>query len=416
VNNSIKKTFYSWITVLVCSIIIFSTIPFAFSIQAFVTNIFGKSIFFYLFLITIVSASAGVFFFLIFKLKVHSASNYLWLIAISSIYFFSVLKFCKNPIETIHFLEYGILGFFLFKALSNNVHDRSIYFTAMFFGLFIGTIDELIQWTIPKRLWDFRDVGLNALSGVLFQLAIWKVIRPEKISHKITAKSSMIFTAIFSSCLIFFGLCASNTPERVEAYSNKIPILNFLQKEEAMSEFGYKFKDEEIGEFKSRMSLRELNNTDRMNAEQYAQILNQSAKTKYDQFIREYNPITNPFLHEMRVHIFRRDTYLNKSRSATDENEKKEAYFIAYKENLILEKYFGNTLRKTDHAWDENKKKEAEAYIEKNKVYRSPVSANLITSFSEKTIWIGILGIIVFLAGINFFFFLKEKREKVIFA
>lgn len=148
-----------------------------------------------------------MFFFLIFKLKVHSVSNYLWLIAISSTYIFSVSKFCQSPIETIHFLEYGILGFFLFKALINNVHDKSIYFTAIFFGLFIGTIDELIQWITPKRIWDFQDVGLNALSGALFQLAIWKVIRPEKISNKITAKSLRIFTSIFASCLIFLGLC-----------------------------------------------------------------------------------------------------------------------------------------------------------------------------------------------------------------
>jgi len=407
-----REAFLSWLWVVLCSIAIFLTIPVGRSIQVFVYKNFGRSLFGYSVLVSISIGFGILLYYLIFRLKIREPSNYIWLFVITVLYVFFTLKLWKIPEEAIHFLEYGLLGFFLFKALSLHIKDKSIYITATLFALFIGTIDEIIQWIIPRRYWDFRDAGLNGLSGLLFQLAIWKIVKPKIISEKINLKSFKKLSLIFAACLILLGLCASNTPERVAAYTTKIPFLAFLQKEETMSEFGYKIKDAEIGQFKSRKSAGELDDIDRIKAEEYAQILNQSANINYDEFIREYNPITNPFLHEMRVHIFRRDTHLNKGRTATNDGEKKEAYFIAYKENIILEKYFGNTLGKSVYAWDEKKKKEAEAWIDRSRSYKSPVSANLITSFSEKTMWSGILGLIALLAGINVFFYLREKRKE----
>ena len=76
-----------------------------------------------------------------------------------------------------------------------------------------------------------------------------------------------------------------------------------------MSEFGYKCDDPEIGIFYSRINPKKLQKIDNQRGEEYAQILNKMANMNYKQFLREYNPITDPFLHELRVHIFRRDRY-----------------------------------------------------------------------------------------------------------
>ncbi len=407
-----KKALSSWIWVVLCSILIFVTVPVAQTIQKFVSKNLGKSFFIYFVLSVLALAFMSLLYFLIFKLNVRSAPNYIWLFILTGIYSYFTLKLVKTPPEAIHFLEYGLLGFFLFKALKYHIRDKSIYFTATFFALFVGTFDEILQWTIPQRQWDFHDVGLNALSGGLFQLVLWKVIKPKIISEKINPKSFLIFTSIVAPCLIILGLCASNTPQRVASYTKRIPFLSFLQKEEPMSEFGHKFKDPEIGVFYSRLTPKKLEKIDKLRGNEYAQVLNKSANMDYGQFLRGYNPFSNPFLHEFRVHVFRRDKYLKDARKTSKLNKKKEFYLIAYKENLILEKYFSNSIKKSIYIWNEDIFRELDTLIDKSKPYESPVSANLFTSFSEKIMWISIFALILSLILINFIFPYIKKQHK----
>jgi len=397
-----------------CSIVIFLTVPIAFTIQKFISENLGKDAFIYFVLLAVGLTFLSLLYFLIFKLKVRSLSNYIWLFVLAGLYSYFILKWLKAPAEAIHFLEYGLLGFFLFRALKYNIKDKSIYFTATLFCLLVGTFDEILQWITPRRIWSFRDVWLNTLSGGLFQIALWTVVKPKIISEKITVKSIRIFSSILTVCLIVLGLCASNTPKQVAFYAKLIPWLSSLQKEEPMSEFGYKYRDSEIGIFYSRLSLKNIRNIDKMKSEQNSQILNKYRNIKYEQFLREYNPISNPFLHELRAHVFRRDTYYKKAKTDTKIKDKRELYFITYKENLILEKYFSNTIKKSVYVWDDNKIKEAEQFINKNQPYESPVSANLFTSFSKKSMWIVIFVIISVLISINLIFYLKEKQRKKI--
>jgi len=412
-NTFNKKVFISWLWVALCSITIFVTIPVARTIQRFISNNWGRISFIYFVLFILALGFLGLFYLLFFRLRVRSASNYIWLFIVGGLYTYFTLKLWKIPEEAIHFLEYGLLGFFLFKALTHNIRNKSIYFAATLFALFIGTFDEIFQWIIPNRVWNFRDVGLNVLSGGLFQLAIWKVVRPKIISEKINANSLKIFSSVLASCLILLGLCASNTSQRVAFYTKRIPSLSFLQKEEPMGDFGYKYKDPKIGTFYSRLSPNRLQDTDRENGKEYAQILNNSINKKYKEFIEKYNPITNPFLHEFRVHAFRRDYYFKRGNKASDLKKKEEFYFIAYKENLILKRYFTQTLKNSIYKWRDKETKKAKALIDADKLYKSPVSSNLFTSFSEKTMWISILVLISFLVVINLTFPFMEKRLRL---
>jgi VanZ family protein len=403
-----KKVLLSWLGVVLCSITIFLIVPVALTIQKFVAKNFGKNTFIYFVLSIVAFVFLSLLYLLIFNLKVRSFSNYIWLFILAGLYFYFTLKLVKAPAEAIHFLEYGMLGFFLFRALKYHIKDKSIYLTGVLFCLLVGTFDEILQWVTPGRLWSFRDVGLNTLSGGLFQAALWKVVKPKIISEKISIKSIRIITSIFAVCLIVLGLCASNTPDRVAYYTNLISPLSFLQKEEPMSEFGYKLIDVDIGVFYSRFAPDKLEKTDNQQGEKYAQILNKSVNISYKE-------ISNPFLYELRIHVFRRDTYFDRGNKTSDLNEKKEFYSIAYKENLILEKYFRQSIKKSIYAWGENSIKETEPLIDKRKPYKSPVSANLFTSFSEKTIWISILVLLSFLILINLIlYFLKKQNSEII--
>ena len=63
----------------------------------------------------------------------------------------------------------------------------------------------------------------------------------------------------------------------------------------------------------------------------------------------------------MRIHIFRRDRRLEEARQAKNEKARREALFIAFRENLILERYFGRALEKSGYKWDAEQRTEAAA-------------------------------------------------------
>ncbi len=326
--KKVNPKFFAWLWAALCTLTIFLIVPLARTIQSFVQARWGRSLFGYAVLVV-----AGVTFltlicFLYFRLKIRSPSNYIWLTIITGIYIYFTLKLWKVPVEAIHFLEYGLLGFFLFRAFRFTIKDKSIYLSAFLFGSVVGIFDEIIQWMVPLRYWDIRDVGLNSLSIALFQIALWKGIAPEIISQKINPKSVRILSILLGMNLVLLGLCLSNTPKRVSSYTKLFPALSFLEKEEPMSGFKQKHRDPEVGNFYSRLSLEELVKEDRENSDKNAQILEDTKNKDYGEFLRNFPGSIFPFLHELRVHLFRRDKKFDEALNAARAEEKRGDIFI----------------------------------------------------------------------------------------
>lgn len=404
-----KKIFLSWSLVFLCVLFIFLTIPIARTISNFVKANWNISLFGYSVLIVVFIAFLLSLYFLWFRLKIRTFSNYLWLAAVAFIYIYFTIKLWKRPEEAIHFLEYGLLGFLLFKAFRHHIHDKSVYFAAFLLGTMIGVFDEILQWMIPLRYWDLRDVGLNALSVGLFQIAVWKGLRPEIPSTRVTPKSIRLISWLMAANLLLLGLCSSNTPPRVRSYTKLFPFLSFLNKQEPMKELKYKHKDPEIGVFFSRLEVEVLKRIDSERAEEYGTIFKEWVSKKYGDFLINFPGFDHPILHEMRVHIFRRDRRFSLANKANNQKNREENLLIAYKENLILEKYFGRTLKKSPHKWRNKRSKKIESEIDVTVFYKSPVSAASPIPFKEKTLW----GIILFLiaAIIVLNVLLSRKRE-----
>jgi hypothetical protein len=345
-------------------------------------------------------AFCAIVYVLVFRLKIRSPSNYIWLTAVAALYIYFTLQLWRAPEEAVHFLEYGLLGFFLFRALSLTIRDKSIYPTAFLIGSLIGIFDEVLQWMMPGRYWDFRDAGLNALATGLFQIALWKGIRPKIISEKTGPKSIRRVSLLLAANILLLGLCASNTPQRVASYTARLPFLSFLIKEEPMYEFTQKHADPEIGTFYSRLSVDGLQIEDTQGSNHWASILRDWKEKEYALFLREHHPLLHPFLYEMRIHIFRRDRRIEEAAKAKDEKSRQEVLFVAYKENMILEKYFCRTLEKSGYKWSTERKGEIAASIDLTKPYRSPVSAGRF-QIKEKALWLGIVLILGLLLGVN---------------
>ena len=97
-------------------------------------------------------------------------------IAIAVIY--SALNPSDTPesiaVERFHFLEYGLITFLFYRAW-RPLGDLSIVLLPILAGLIAGTAEEWLQWFIPNRVGELRDIFLNLaaiVSGLLFSVAV----------------------------------------------------------------------------------------------------------------------------------------------------------------------------------------------------------------------------------------------------
>lgn len=96
-----------------------------------------------------------------------SKTSLLFFVFLAVISYGSIASFVKIPEEKIHFLEYGLLAFLLFRALRVNKSEFKSYLWALILTLAFGWADEGIQHLLPNRYYDTRDVVFNLLGGVL---------------------------------------------------------------------------------------------------------------------------------------------------------------------------------------------------------------------------------------------------------
>ncbi len=74
------------------------------------------------------------------------------------------------PEERIHFVEYALLGYILFMATST--WTMPVLASALMVIL-VGSLDEAIQWVLPNRVGDLKDILLNSIGGALGINVAW---------------------------------------------------------------------------------------------------------------------------------------------------------------------------------------------------------------------------------------------------
>lgn len=71
----------------------------------------------------------------------------------------------ETPEERTHLLEYGILAVLIHRALierqARGRMARSPVLVATVLAAGLGILDEGVQWILPNRVFDWRDVGFN---------------------------------------------------------------------------------------------------------------------------------------------------------------------------------------------------------------------------------------------------------------
>ncbi len=157
-----------WLSVLIYTGLIYVSLPFSNGWQQFLRKQLGSD--FGLSINLLLFASG---FFAIFWIIKKTTRFYLLLsILMLSILFFIIMRM-NLPAERMHFLQYGVLGYLIAWAVRPRFSGIGGFALIILLGATIGLGDELIQWVLPRRVFDWWDVSYNligtTIGATLFQ-------------------------------------------------------------------------------------------------------------------------------------------------------------------------------------------------------------------------------------------------------
>lgn len=383
---------------------IYAAIPLARRIQKLVTETVGREAFGYA---VIVVFAVGLVLGL--RRLLRTGTAYLWLrglflLLVAGAFTAMTVGLWDSPEEAVHFVQYGVLGVLMYRLVRYvYIHDRGDIPVAMCLCMLVGFGDEIIQWTVADRFFDYRDIFINCTGSCLVILAHGVCFRSPNAGKGFSRNSFRSLVRILMVILVVFGATLFNTPQRVERYAAKVSWLGFLSRNPSdMNDFGWwiQLKDHPI-RFKSRFKPEELLEIDRTKGEQKALILDKfKGRKAYYNFLSLYTPGVDPFVHEARVHLFRRDSFRDRLADRevrSDPKSRGEACYVALSEHRILQAFFSNTVASA--AYYQIRADDLE-YLQKHAAkqpYASPVSRNLVTIIDQPTLLVLLVGLLAIL-------------------
>jgi len=261
-----------------------------------------------------------------------------------------------DVVQRFHLVEYGIITFLFYRAW-RPLEDSAILVLPVLAGLLVGTADEWLQWFIPNRVGEIADVLLNGIAigcGMLFSLG---ADPPASFSRRMRPGS-----------LSRIGRLAAVTI---------LAIALFLQ----IVHLGYDIRDDEAGTFKSRWSKSDL--------EQLRTAKRDEWRTHPPPLVLQRVSREDQYLTEGITHVQKRNELLK----ANDPRS-------AWKENLILEKYFAPVLdtpsywSPTGHRWSAEQRQSIQALVPGgDPTYVSQANPYPIYAWSRTGFWLVSIGL-----------------------
>lgn len=373
-----RSSRWAWLAFAAWVLAILVSVPLVRPLQEWVAARLGSSVFGYATLAGVATASAAAVLLLLRRRHTLTATALLWLGASAALLVVWTLHLWQNPVEAVHFLEYGALGVFAWLAMRQHLPDAGVHLAAVVLVSLVGLGDEILQWVVPSRYWDLRDVVINTGAGALVQVALAKALAPPPAPA--SRRSLRIVLRLAAAELAVLAVCMANTPPRVEWLIQRVPKLAFLRANpDTMAEYGSLFRDPGIGTFRSRFDRGELDRLDRERAAEAGALIDRYPDHLYGDFLGRYTPVTDPFAHEARVHLWSRDRNLDDAVASSDP----AAATAAWRENQILEGYFGRTLAHSRSVWDDTSRGAAKALFDPSLPFESKVSVHLITAMGQ---------------------------------
>ncbi len=172
-----RKKSLAWLAVVCYLAFVFATIPLLPLVWG-VLNEYTEGAVRYLGIVAVAAAVLGATVGSWRSLSRHPWSSGVVLSLVVLAYAYLLNRFAVYPAERLHLVEYGFVSFFLFRALALHMNHGRAYVVSFLVTAIIGFGDETIQWVLPDRYFELKDVKLNIVSGGLGLLLVRFVLRP----------------------------------------------------------------------------------------------------------------------------------------------------------------------------------------------------------------------------------------------
>lgn len=118
-------------------------------------------------------------------LKRRAGRREMWvLLGVTAVYVMVLVRMGVTAEERTHLFEYGVVAVLIHQALTERRRNgRTVPMPAVLtvaVTALLGWIDEGIQGTLPNRVYDIRDVGVNALAGLMAVAASLGIARARR--------------------------------------------------------------------------------------------------------------------------------------------------------------------------------------------------------------------------------------------
>ena len=222
--------------------------------------------------------------------------------------------------ERFHFVAYGVIAWLFYNAWRRSGDGAAIVMPVLA-GLLVGTLEEWLQWFVPSRVGEVRDVALNLFAvsaGVMFAIGLDPSSRLTTMSRPSRRRVALLGSV---TVLVFAGFFQS-------------------------VHLGHEIADREAGVFRSRYTASELLEIGEARAERWRH----HPPLTWSRYSRE-----DQYMTEGVAHVRRRNQHWD------DGN-----LLAARQENLILEKYYAPVLdtasyiSATGHRWPPEQRARAE--------------------------------------------------------
>lgn len=205
-----------------------------------------------------------------------------------------------DAVERVHFVEYGIVTFLFYRVWQPR-GDATMLVLPLIAGLAVGTLEEWLQWFIPGRVGDMRDVFLNVVAIICGLFFSYGVDPPAKHPFRLPP-----------GALRRIGIAGAAVGLLFASFVYSVHV-------------GYAIQDTAFGSFRSRYdasTLLGLSEARKAEWTAHPPIARPPSRSREDQY-----------LSEGLLHVQER----NRRWDAGDTR-------AAWSENLILEKYYGPVL------------------------------------------------------------------------
>jgi hypothetical protein len=286
-----------------------------------------------------------------------------------------------DAVERFHFVEYGLITLLFYRAW-RPLDDGSVFLLPVLASLLVGTLEEWLQWFIPGRVGDMRDIFLNGAAivcGLLFSVG---VDPPERLSFALRPGSLRRIVVTAAVVTLVFALFVHTV------------------------HLGYELSDPEAGRFRSRYDAATLQ---ALGQERLSTWKISPPLQRPDRRSRE-----DQYMSEGLLHVQERNQQWAAGNIAT-----------AWRENLILEAFYAPVLdtpsyvSPTGHRWPAAQRDDAAGRFTKlpesarTDPYESMADAggerrHFIRLWSKPLFWAGIVLLVV--AMLSAAFTLDRRR------